>query len=255
LAAGVKLRQSFGKIWRRLMRRPDPVSASDLALRVATAADWLQLAPLLDRRVQTLSGGEEQRLVLGRAVVSQHPLWLLDEPLEHLDPAVRQSIRAELLLLRERLGPTMIEVSHDPVDALQRGHRVAVVSEGRIEQVGPPAEVYARPASRCVATSLGWPPMNFIEGTRAAPGGDGEILGVRAEDLALGSGGIDLGLWRIERVDPLGIAGLWTVKRDGQRLQRWARPGEMTTEMVRLSVARERCHRFDAKTGRRIERS
>src|SRR5207253_1691157 len=95
LAAGVKLRQSSGKLWRRLLRRPDPVSAEELASRVGRAAAWLHLTPLLDRRVQTLSGGEQQRVVLGRAVVSQHPLWLLDEPLEHLDPEVRRTVRAE----------------------------------------------------------------------------------------------------------------------------------------------------------------
>lgn len=255
LSIGVELRKP--PFWRR-ERSATTVSTDDLNRRVNEAADWLGLTPLLSRSVADLSGGEAQRVVLGRAVVSRHPLWLLDEPLAHLDASNKRLIRAELLLLRDRLRPTMIEVTHDPLDALTLGGRVAVLSEGRLEQVGPPAEVYSRPQSRAVATSLGWPPMNFIDGS-LAPGKTGAAeslrserrfgkpvtLGVRPEGLALGPGELDLGEWHLLHVHPGGLAGLWRLAREGSTLMRWARPGELATSPVRLHAPPEACHWFD----------
>jgi ABC-type sugar transport system ATPase subunit len=127
--------------------RPD-AAAGALAIE---AAGWLGISHLLDRSVSELSGGEQQRVILGRAVVSRHPIWLLDEPLTHLDPVTRDEVRWQLHLLRARLGPTMIEVTHDPADAVL-GQHVAVLLDGRLAQVGPPP--------RCPPglTAVAWPP-------------------------------------------------------------------------------------------------
>jgi ABC-type sugar transport system ATPase subunit len=225
--------------------------------RAVEAADWLGIAPLLDRPVSDLSGGEQQRVVLGRAVVSRHPIWLLDEPLIHLDPVTRDQVRSQLHLLRGRLGPTMIEVTHDPADAAQ-GQHVAVLFDGRLAQVGPPAEVSARPKSRGVATSLGWPPMNFIDGPaapNAGAGGANCALGVRPEDVGIGpapAGATDLGEWVLVRVDALGPRPLWTLMRNGVRLRRWAEIDDVSSPHVQLHVKAGCLHRFDATTGKRL---
>src|SRR5262245_60966238 len=140
------------------------VSPAELEKRVHEAAEILGLSQLLDRRGDRLSGGEQQRVALGRAWVARAGAWLLDEPLAQLDPTLRATIRAELHLLRGRSGATILEVTHDPGDALALGRRVAVLRAGRLEQVGPAAELYARPASRTVAAALGSPAINFADG-------------------------------------------------------------------------------------------
>jgi ABC-type sugar transport system ATPase subunit len=228
----------------------------------------LKITPLLDRMPQGLSGGEQQRVVIGRAAVSRHPVWLLDEPLAHLDPATRLAVRDELLLLQDVLLPTIIEVTHDPIEARSLGRRVAVLNNGRLEQVGTPAEVYARPQSRSAATSLGWPPMNFIDGSLAAPDagaparsfrlhGEGRavVLGVRAEDVGAGpapEGAADLGEWIEGRVEEHGVGSLRLMRRDGPVVRRWAAPGEPAGAKPRLWVAADRCHWFDPADGTRI---
>src|SRR5437879_4689289 len=163
LAIGVELRQAAGRWRRRLLGRPDPVPAAELAARVAEAARVLGLTNLLDRRPHQISGGEQQRVALGRAFVTRAAVWLLDEPFAHLDLALRARVRGELHLLRGRLGATMMDVTHDPVEARALGQRVAVLRAGTVEQTGPTADVYDRPRSRFVATSLGWPPMNMAD--------------------------------------------------------------------------------------------
>ena len=144
-----------------------------LADRVAEAARILGLTHLLDRQPRHLSGGEQQRVALGRAWVARAAVWLLDEPLVHLDSQLRSEIRAQLHLLRDRSGATMIEVTHDPVEALALGQRLAVLRGGVVEQVGPPAELYSRPRTRTVATALGGPPMNLADVIVA--GADGRL--------------------------------------------------------------------------------
>jgi len=260
LSIGVELRHK--RWWRRFQVTPE------LSKRAEGAAASLGITPLLDRMPQGLSGGEQQRVVIGRAVVSRHPIWLLDEPLAHLDPATRLAVRDELLLLQDLFLPTIIEVTHDPVEARTLGRRVAVLNNGRLEQVGSPAEVYARPTSRSAATSLGWPPMNFIDGSLAAPDagaparsfrlrGDGRavVLGVRAEDLAVGpmpDGAADLGEWLVDRVEEHGIGSLWVLRNDRQLLRRWASPGETAGAKPRVWTAADRCHWFDPADGTRI---
>ncbi len=139
--------------------------------RVQRAAALLQLEPLLARKPAQLSGGQRQRVAIGRALVRDARVFLLDEPLSNLDANLRASLRRELKLLHQRLGATMIYVTHDQVEALTLASRIAVLHKGRIQQLGTPAEVYARPANRFVAGFMGSPPMNFLEGTLTMNGG------------------------------------------------------------------------------------
>ena len=118
----------------------------------------------MTRRPDELSGGEQQRLALGRVLVRRPPLWLLDEPLSHLDSARKIEFRRHLHLLRGAFPATIILVTHDPVEALTLGQRLAVLNDGRLVQVGSPPDVYARPADRFVAGFLGWPPLNLADG-------------------------------------------------------------------------------------------
>lgn len=254
LASAVEMRQSGWGV-------PKTVSADDLSQRVAHVAKALELESLLSRSIAGLSGGEQQRIGLGRLMVARPHLWLLDEPLAHLDPAIRDGIRWQLLLFRQQQCPTIIEVTHDPVDARTLGDRVAVLLDGRVAQVGTPAEVYARPLSRGVATSLGWPSMNFIAGSAAPVAGATEplafpgVLGVRPEDVGIGpppAGAIGLGEWRLVRVESPGPMPLWTLIQGELRLRRWAQPTDQARERFELHVLPGRDHWFDRQTGQRL---
>jgi multiple sugar transport system ATP-binding protein len=248
LSASVELRQ---RRWPWHSSNSIGVSKSQLDSSVADAAEILGLTPLLDRRGDKLSGGEQQRVALGRAWISAAGVWLLDEPLAHLDPALRAGIRAELHLLRGRSGATMLEVTHDPGDALALGRRVAVLRAGRLEQVGPAAELYARPASRTVAAALGLPAINFADGvvipvdghpamqlrqgvtvplpvvaaTAQVGSGMSVCLGVRPEHLipAAADGLVPLGNWSVIRSAPYGPAWLATLEQQGLVWQAWLR--------------------------------
>jgi multiple sugar transport system ATP-binding protein len=155
---------------------------ADIANRVARASKMLQLDALLARKPAQLSGGQRQRVAIGRALVREAQVFLFDEPLSNLDAKLRTELRRELKTLHRELGATMIYVTHDQVEAMTLATRVAVMRGGRIQQVGTPGEVYARPANRFVAGFLGSPSMNFVEGEI---GGSAATLGVRPEHLAL----------------------------------------------------------------------
>lgn len=133
--------------------------------RVQDAAQTLGLTACLDRRPAALSGGQRQRVALGRALVRRPGLLLLDEPLSNLDAPSRLQMRAEIARLQTRLGSTMLYVTHDQVEALTLGHRVAVMKDGVIQQVAAPITLYQHPANLFVAGFIGSPPMNFFEGT------------------------------------------------------------------------------------------
>jgi ABC-type sugar transport system ATPase subunit len=174
----------------------------------------LGLETLLERKPAQLSGGQRQRVALARAIVRRPQAFLMDEPLSNLDAKLRVQTRAELVELRRRLGATIVYVTHDQVEAMTMGDRIAILDHGVLQQVGPPQDVYARPANLFVASFIGNPPMNTIAGelTRVdgtvgvrIPGGVVEIpgalgaavehrglervvLGVRPEDLILGEG-------------------------------------------------------------------
>ena len=133
-----------------------------IAERVDVAAKVLGLAAVLDRKPGQLSGGQRQRVALGRAIVREPMVFLFDEPLSNLDAKLRLETRAELARLHRRLAATMVYVTHDQEEALTLGTRVAVMNEGRVEQVGPPLEVYRRPETLFVATFVGSPAMNLL---------------------------------------------------------------------------------------------
>jgi multiple sugar transport system ATP-binding protein len=143
----------------------------EIERRITEAAELLGIAPCLNRRPKALSGGERQRVALGRALVRRPRLFLLDEPLAHLDAVLRRELRALIARVREHLGTAMIFVTHDQADAMTLGHRVAVLHEGRIQQVGRPMEIYDRPANLFVAGFFGSPPMNLLPGELAEEGG------------------------------------------------------------------------------------
>ena len=180
----------------RMRRAPAPMVAE----RVGWAAGVLGLTPLLDRRPGQLSGGEKQRVAFGRAMVREPQVFLFDEPLSNLDARLRADMRREIADLHARLGATMIYVTHDQVEAMTLGQRIAVMRDGRLEQVASPLEVYRRPATLFVAGFIGTPAINLAEGVvgagawragpLAVPVGDGvrdgpAVLGVRPEDLRL----------------------------------------------------------------------
>jgi ABC-type sugar transport system ATPase subunit len=164
-------------------------------------AALLEIEPLLDRLPRQLSGGQRQRVAMGRALVREPAASLLDEPLSNLDPRLRVQVRADIQALQARTGTTMLYVTHDQVEAMTLGHRVAVMDRGRVQQVATPRELYAAPANVMVAGFVGNPPMNLLParfvpgpalvlGGRSVPlpnapagAGEGWTLGLRPEAL------------------------------------------------------------------------
>ncbi|MEP0766528.1 MAG: ABC transporter ATP-binding protein [Fimbriimonadia bacterium] len=178
IAFGLKLRQLKGVFWQwthlaEARRRRQSIDA-----RVRDAAEMLGLADLLRRRPRELSGGQRQRVALGRAIVREPKVFLMDEPLSNLDAKLRVQTRAELIRLHRRLGITTIYVTHDQVEAMTMGDRIAVMRDGILQQCDIPEHVYRWPANRFVAGFIGTPPMNFIFGevTKDGP------LGVRVNE-------------------------------------------------------------------------
>ena len=141
------------------------VPKADIEKRVKDAAGILSLEKLLDRKPKELSGGQRQRVALGRAIVREPAVFLMDEPLSNLDAKLRVQTRAEIARIHQRLGTTIVYVTHDQVEAMTMGTRIAVMSEGLLQQVGTPQVLYDQPANRFVAGFIGSPSMNFIEGT------------------------------------------------------------------------------------------
>ncbi|GAB2888694.1 sn-glycerol-3-phosphate ABC transporter ATP-binding protein UgpC [Paraburkholderia jirisanensis] len=202
---------------------------AEIERRVARAADMLQLGPLLKRKPAQLSGGQRQRVAIGRAIVREADVFLFDEPLSNLDAKLRTELRRELKQLHQRLGATMIYVTHDQVEAMTLATRMAVMKSGVIQQFGTPAEVYARPENLFVATFLGSPAMNLLRGTLARQGdsvrfhaphieldvsrypfravpaaGEPCVLGVRPEDVHLRPGSDAAQRAKVELVEPMG---------------------------------------------------
>lgn len=143
--------------------RAEGLPKPEVEERVNEAARLMRLGPLLDRRPSRLSGGEQQRVALARALVRRPRAFLMDEPLTNLDAELRADMRTEIKHLQGELGTTMVYVTHDQVEAMSLGHRIAILNKGRVEQIGTPLEVYDRPASLFCAAFIGSPPMNLIE--------------------------------------------------------------------------------------------
>jgi multiple sugar transport system ATP-binding protein len=196
---------------------------AEIRRRVTHTAAMLQLDALLARKPAQLSGGQRQRVAIGRALVRQAQVFLFDEPLSNLDAKLRAELRRELKLLHQKLGSTMIYVTHDQVEAMTLASRIVVMKDGRIQQIGTPLEVYERPANRFVAGFLGAPAMAFVagrldgagrflaDGLSLAPGpgccaaGLPEreaVLGVRPEHIAIRADGAMRG--SVSLVEPMG---------------------------------------------------
>jgi multiple sugar transport system ATP-binding protein len=135
---------------------------ADMDRRVAESSETLGIGHLLDRKPRQLSGGQRQRVAVARAIVRDPSVFLFDEPLSNLDAKLRVQMRAEITKLQQRLSTTCVYVTHDQVEAMTMGHRIAVMNNGKIQQVGTPLEVYDKPANVFVAQFIGTPPMNFF---------------------------------------------------------------------------------------------
>ena len=145
---------------------------AEIDQRVKEAAEILNIGELLQRKPKALSGGQRQRVAVGRAIVRKPKVFLFDEPLSNLDAKLRVQMRVELKKLHERLQTTIIYVTHDQVEAMTMGDRIVVMKDGLKQQVGPPLELYFKPANKFVAGFIGSPAMNFIEGDLVSEGGD-----------------------------------------------------------------------------------
>ena len=169
------------------------VPAAETAKRLAEAAQLLGLTQLLDRKPSQLSGGQQQRVALARALVAQAKVCLMDEPLSNLDAQLRQEMRTELRQLQQRLGLTVVYVTHDQAEAMSMADQVVLLYRGRIEQAATPRELYAQPATTFAAAFIGTPSMNLlrldgshIAGSRVPAGRAAHWLGVRPESVSLG---------------------------------------------------------------------
>ena len=160
-------------------------SRQEIERKVKRAAALLDIEALLDRKPRALSGGQQQRVAIGRAIVREPKVFLFDEPLSNLDAGLRSEMRRELANLHRELDATIVYVTHDQVEAMTLGQKVVLLDQGRIQQLGPPENLYLRPANLCVAGFIGSPSMNLIEGRLE---GDGHQLVFRTPDFELNLG-------------------------------------------------------------------
>ena len=231
---------------------------AEISQRVARAARMLQLEPLLSRKPAQLSGGQRQRVAIGRALVREAQVFLFDEPLSNLDAKLRTELRRELKALHRELGATMIYVTHDQVEAMTLATRVAVMRGGRIQQVGTPGEVYARPTNMFVAGFLGSPSMNFIEGEVSAGAdapGVAAILGVRPEHLALHPAGGVHPEAEVTLVEAMGAHEVIWLDMQGQRLSAIAPAAgaHQIGDRVGVQMDLDRASVFDPVSQERID--
>jgi len=242
--------------------------------KVAETAEMLGLGPLLERYPAQLSGGEQQRVAMARAIVRSPRAFLFDEPLSNLDAKLRAELRVELVALLRRLGATAIYVTHDQAEAMTMGDRVAVLRQGRLQQIAAPRRIYQQPANAFVAGFVGTPAMNLIElecsgGRGRAPGLDlalperaqGRsrlVVGIRPEHLALGEKGDDEPAMRIQAevvsVELLGAESTLYLDADGTRLRcRMAGlDGPQVGETISVLAPEQRLMWFDHASGARL---
>jgi len=178
--------------------------------RVRNAAEILEISSLLDRTPKALSGGQRQRVAIGRAIVREPEVFLFDEPLSNLDAALRVQTRIEIARLHERLGTTMIYVTHDQVEAMTLADKIVVLRDGNIEQIGSPIELYRNPSNMFVAQFIGSPKMNFFDSDdltdagRALINSRADILGIRPEHFIVVPTGSGVIQGKPNLVEPLG---------------------------------------------------
>jgi multiple sugar transport system ATP-binding protein len=247
---------------------------AEIKQRVTEIAEVLRISHLLPRKTAKLSGGEMQRVSVGRAIVRSPRIFLMDEPLSNLDAKLREALRVELAHLQKTQGSTTLFVTHDQIEALTMAERIAVLNLGRIMQIGSPTDIYDRPATTFVAQLVGSPKINLLDakcdgGTLCLAGSDNRvcladvcgdggtlpeqfILGVRPEDVRLQADGIFGG--EIVLVEPLGVETLLHIKV-GEPTLVCTVPGISNTQRgdtVRFNVVRERLHFFDWTRGTRL---
>jgi sn-glycerol 3-phosphate transport system ATP-binding protein len=241
------------------------LAAAERERRLARAVELLGLQGLLLRKPAELSGGQRQRVALGRAIVSEAPVCLMDEPLSNLDAKLRHEMRREIRTLQQRLGITMIYVTHDQVEAMTMADQIALLNAGRVEQFAPPEELYARPATVFAAGFIGTPPMNLLPlkepeaaGWARSQLGDAfpealleeMVLGVRPEKIGLADSGLPAEVLSLEYLGADSLIACkvgaceWIVRQSGRvRLA--------VGDRIRLSWPAAENHWFEAKSGKR----
>jgi multiple sugar transport system ATP-binding protein len=266
LAFGLKLRK---------------VPKADIERRVKEAAETIQLQKLLDRKPKELSGGQRQRVALGRAIVREPAVFLMDEPLSNLDAKLRVQTRAEIARLHQRLKTTVVYVTHDQVEAMTMGSRIAVMNDGLLQQVGTPQQLYDHPINRFVAGFIGSPSMNFVDVTASGKDGSSQladdagalkiplpprfreavgptqgrklVAGFRPEHLEVGEAGPTSVALRAtaDVVEYLGNEELIHVRAGGRDLvaivssEHRVRPGDV----IDFRIPLDKLHLFDADSG------
>jgi multiple sugar transport system ATP-binding protein len=249
---------------------------AEIRRRVGHAADMLQLDALLARKPSQLSGGQRQRVAIGRALVREAQVFLFDEPLSNLDAKLRAELRRELKLLHQKLGSTMIYVTHDQVEAMTLASRIVVMDKGQVQQVGTPLDVYERPANRFVAGFLGAPAMAFVEGALDGSGAfaAGELalapgagccapglasrpatLGVRPEHVAIRADGPLHGA--VSLVEPMGNHQVVWIRCGAHLLASLVHDDSAASkytpgQAVRFGVDAGRVSLFDPQSGNRL---
>jgi multiple sugar transport system ATP-binding protein len=246
-------------------------SQSQIDARIARAARMLRIEHLLDRKTDKLSGGEMQRVSIGRAIVREPRIFLMDEPLSNLDAKLRESLRSELKDLQMGLKATFLFVTHDQIEAMSMGDKVGVLHNGCIIQVGTPNEIYNRPRDTFVAAFVGSPAMNLLPasvagdrfqvadgfehplgdaGRKRLAGGDGPVtIGIRSEDIVVGRNGVAEA--RVHHIENQGVEKIVTL-RAGKALFKATVPAVSPLkieEPVRFALNQERLHGFDPTSG------
>jgi multiple sugar transport system ATP-binding protein len=247
---------------------------AEIERRVKEAAETTQLSNLLERKPKELSGGQRQRVALGRAIVREPAAFLMDEPLSNLDAKLRVQTRAEIARLHQRLKTTTVYVTHDQVEAMTMGQRIAVMNAGILQQVGSPQTLYDTPANRFVAGFIGSPSMNFVEvtvdnGTLRGPGdwsipvpnrsrssvsnGQKVVVGFRPEHLDIGEAGGERASFRARAdvVEYLGNEELLHVNAANQDIVAIVDSDHRVkpNDIVELTLPLEKAHLFDAESG------
>ena len=241
------------------------VPAAEIDSRVRAAAEALHITEYLERTPKALSGGQRQRVAIGRAIVREPEVFLFDEPLSNLDAALRVNTRLEIARLHQRLGSTMIYVTHDQVEAMTLADKIVVLRDGRIEQVGSPIELYERPQNAFVEQFIGSPKMNFLPAeTLSAANAKaigiqtkaGMTIGIRPEHFKTTTAAKSLVSAKLELVENLGeYALVHMLTTDGNEMivKMDTPPKQAPGEVMHLTVGKADFHMFDAVSGQRVE--
>jgi multiple sugar transport system ATP-binding protein len=241
------------------------LAEDEIRRRVDKAAQTLQITHLLDRKVERLSGGEMQRVSIGRAIVREPSVFLMDEPLSALDAKLREALRVEMKKLHQNLGATFLFVTHDQIEAMSMGDKIGVIRSGRLVQVGTPSDIYERPRNTFVARSVGSPPMNLIAGRMAGAGAEvagftlplsasagtarDVTFGVRPENLVLAAGAPAEA--RVFDIEDQGVIKILSLDIGDTRLHATVPAGTHIArdELVRFGWKPDRVLSFDTETG------